>query len=209
MFYHHIYFKYIIIIFIFFTKFLDKTNGQTCVTEIKESLCLERREYSVRREYEYTVRLFSLRYGGAPQPLLHLTTRSISAARPDAIIIMPHGSHRRIVRPCKQGSRVAGRWRFCRSWPCMHIGAIRHRRGAAWCRPPGLTPRRMHLCTSRFDRPNARTIGRVVYGCRRAGRKYIRSYEHGETRGRPASGKPGQRKILCVERGRFALRSCK
>jgi hypothetical protein len=48
IFYHRIYFKYIIIIFYIFTIFLNKTNDQTCITEIRKYLYLgteERREY--------------------------------------------------------------------------------------------------------------------------------------------------------------------
>jgi hypothetical protein len=41
MFYHHIYFKYIIIIFTYSQIFLNKTSGQTCITEIGECLYLE------------------------------------------------------------------------------------------------------------------------------------------------------------------------
>jgi hypothetical protein len=38
MFYHRIYFKYIIIVFIFSQFFLNKTNDQTCAAEIEECL---------------------------------------------------------------------------------------------------------------------------------------------------------------------------
>jgi hypothetical protein len=41
MFSHYIYFKYIIIVFYIFTNFLNKTNGQTCTTEIEECLYFE------------------------------------------------------------------------------------------------------------------------------------------------------------------------
>jgi hypothetical protein len=40
MFYHRMYFKYIIIILPFSQFFLNKMNGQTCITKIEECLCL-------------------------------------------------------------------------------------------------------------------------------------------------------------------------
>jgi hypothetical protein len=41
MFYHHIYLKYIIIIFCIFTNFLNKTNCETCTMKIEECLYFE------------------------------------------------------------------------------------------------------------------------------------------------------------------------
>ena len=38
MFYHRIYFKYIIIVFTFFINFLNKTNGQTWIAEVDKCL---------------------------------------------------------------------------------------------------------------------------------------------------------------------------